>query len=813
MTLQRLKDRDAFCPDGGANMLYKRRRTTYEAGHMLRRPFVREVLVFVFFLTASIVLTWPEATHLDTSLSDQGDPLLVAFLIDWDCWALTHAPLSIFQAPMYAPAVLPLAFSENFIGQSLFALPFYLSGLTPITIYNICMILGFALAAYGGYVLARVVTGSLPAALLAGLFSAFVSYKFDHLAHLQIIWSGWLSLLLAALLIYWRKPTVKHAVFITAAFVLNGLTNIHYFLFGGLALVLTLLFFALTGPRRDRRFWLHLGGALAVGGVLLLPILIPYKIVSKKYAMTRWEGEAMEGSAQWQDWIMTTPRNVVWGRMVTDDEASAHERRLFPGVFALLIALAALRFTKRERTATSPPPSPDEEVRARRITRWLDGAMVIFAIGAYLGAASRDVHISWHRITLLGYKGGDGPAMLCLIALVIRLAMTGWLRRKVASSRFPLDAWAAALWIAIGVAGSFGMRFFFHAFLFRHLIIYQSIRVPARWAVITYAGLSVWIAIGAAALLANRSVRQRRALVAALFVVMLFDILPRIRYDYGSPPPAPVYKWLKAERSSVKGSILELPMSNYNVPYLYLLGVTQHHLPAMNGSSGFEPPIHRKLREAGEHLQFDDAYLATVEHSGGALIVVHSDWLIMQAGPVKAWLQKEIAAGRLAFVRRFDNAVFGDYVFAVTKNQRDWRLLRGTDAPDPAGNMPDDNLQRFFRDGATYNASMFGRMDEPKYDTEHTRQLTVAGWAVSPYGVRKATVLIHGGEVRFPASFSARDDISRTWPWYPQTPLPAFTAIIPKRPKGIPAETDVQVELVDGRGEVTRFRDSAITWR
>ena len=41
----------------------------------------------------------------------------------------------------------------------------------------------------------------------------------------------------------------------------------------------------------------------------------------------------------------------------------------------------------------------------------------------------------------------------------------------------------------------------------------------------------------------------------------------------------------------------------------------------------------------------------------------------------------------------------------------------------------------------------------------------------------------------------------------------AMPKVIPKRPKGIPAETDVQVELVDGRGEVTRFRDSAITWR
>lgn len=780
---------------------------------MRSRAFLRELLVIVFFLAASIALTWPEASHLDTSVSDQGDPLLVTFLIDWDCWALTHTPLQIFQPPMYSPALMPLAFSENFLGQSLFALPFFLAGLTPIAVYNICMLLGFAFAGYGGYVLARVVTGSTVASLLAGVFSAFLSYKFDHLAHLQIIWTGWLSLLLAALFVYWRKPTLRNAAFLAVAFVMNGLTNIHYFLFGSLALVLTIVLFAIAGERRDRRFWLQLGAALAVGGLLMLPVLIPYKIVSKKYGMARWEGEALGGSAEWQDWIMTTPRNVVWGRSLTDDAASAHERRLFPGVFALLIAFAAIRFTKRRPAAEEAAPPLDDDARRRRWLRVIDVLLVLFAIAAYAGAASRNVRVAWHHVTLLGYRNADFPAMLFLIALIVRITLSGWLRRTIARSRFPLEAWGAALWVLVGLAGSFGMRFFFHTFLFRRLLIYQSIRVPARWAVVAYVGLSVWLAMGVVALLAEKTPRMRRVWTALLFAAMLIDVLPRIRYDYGSPPPGPLYRWLDAERASIKGSILELPMSNYNVPYLYLLGVTEHHLPSMNGQSGFEPPIHAQLRAAGEEGKFDDRYLETIERSGCELVIVHSDWLLLQKEPLKAWLRKQLAAKRLAFVKRFDNAVFGDYVFAVTKNAPGWQRLRGTDMPDPAGNMPDDNLQRFFRDAATYNASTFGRMDEPKYDTEHSPSLTVDGWALSPYGIRSATVLVHGGKVRIPAKLAPRADLTATWPWYTQSPFPWFHVVIPKRPKGIPSETDVQVELVDGRGEVTRFRDAAIVWR
>src|SRR5258707_15820859 len=125
---------------------------------MNRHGIAREVAVFAFFLAAAIALTWPLVTHMSVAVSDAGDPLLVTWILDWDCWALTHAPLHIYQAPMFAPAHLPLAFSENFIGEALTVLPFHMAGLPPTTVYNIAMILGFALSGYGAFLLARLVT-------------------------------------------------------------------------------------------------------------------------------------------------------------------------------------------------------------------------------------------------------------------------------------------------------------------------------------------------------------------------------------------------------------------------------------------------------------------------------------------------------------------------------------------------------------------------------------------------------------------------------------------------------------------------------
>ena len=67
------------------------------------RAVMREAGVFLFYLVLAIVLTWPLTRSISTFVSDLGDPLLNAWILDWDCYALTHAPLHLYDAPIYAP--------------------------------------------------------------------------------------------------------------------------------------------------------------------------------------------------------------------------------------------------------------------------------------------------------------------------------------------------------------------------------------------------------------------------------------------------------------------------------------------------------------------------------------------------------------------------------------------------------------------------------------------------------------------------------------------------------------------------------------
>src|SRR5437667_1922083 len=142
------------------------------------RSALRELALFLFYLTVAIVLTWPLAANLTTAVSDLGDPLLNAWILDWDCYALTHRPLQLFDAPIFYPATFPLAYSEHLFGIALVCLPFYALGLAPLTIHNLAILLGFAFAAYGGSVLARAVTHRFAPSVLAGLLDGFGPYRF-----------------------------------------------------------------------------------------------------------------------------------------------------------------------------------------------------------------------------------------------------------------------------------------------------------------------------------------------------------------------------------------------------------------------------------------------------------------------------------------------------------------------------------------------------------------------------------------------------------------------------------------------------------
>jgi len=290
---------------------------------------LRHICMAVAFIVMSVAMTWPLARNLDRAVSDPGDPYINTWILDWDWWATFRAPLSLFHANAFHPAQYSLAFSENLYGIAVLLFPLRAIGVSALTAYNIALLAGFAFCGFAAYLLGRKLTGSWIAGMAAGVFYAFVPFRFTHLSHVQHIWGGWLPLLLVALLGYARTPTRRRAWIFAAVFVMNGLTNVHYLLFGALASAITAV---LLIPRSQ---WREL--AIATGGALLIlaPFLYPYAAVADMYGMVRPRAEIARFSAHLSDWLP--------GR-VTEPE-----RRLYPGALAYIAALLALFVVRRKK--------------------------------------------------------------------------------------------------------------------------------------------------------------------------------------------------------------------------------------------------------------------------------------------------------------------------------------------------------------------------------------------------------------------------------------------------------------------------------
>jgi hypothetical protein len=760
--------------------------------------------------------------NIERAVSDPGDPLLLTWIMDWTWHAMTTPGTEFWHAPIFHPLRYTIAFSENLLGITFFFLPFFAAGVKPLVIYNLALLAGFAFSGWAAYVLGRLLTGSRAAGVVGGIFFAFVPFRFDHLPHLQHVWSGWLPLALAALVWHGRRPSWKRASLLGAILLVNGLSNGHWLLFGSVAVGLAAILLAmLRGGTLDRRFWLPLLLSLGVTHGILLVVLQPYSIAGELYGLRRWAGQAKAYSAELSDWMIPAKRNRLYGGHTS---FSHPETCLFPGAMVLLLAGGGLLLLRRGELDARGACVPDERAgemsdeRRRVLLRVLDGlCFVSFALMCFdlADRAGDDAVVeTWRRAAL--------PAVVLVSAAFARLWIAwprAWDRRALPSlgaelrgSRLGLELQLCVFWAIVGVVGSLGMNSFFHQFLFTQIESFRSLRVPARWSMIAYVGLAGLAAAGALAL-AKRFRESRRPFVfVALALVLLLELraAPIRWYFFDTKAPA-VYEWLAT--APVSGAVLELPIAQYGWgEYVYLFRQITHRKPILNGISGYPSKFHDRIREAMAETPVTGDLFDELEKAGCTLLIVHNDRF--DAPPnLRRWLKQGLETGRLSFVRRFDHGAGGDWVFALVGTEKQLGALRAPEVADPAGRTPSENARIFLdENGRTYNASTFIWLDMPRYGDELTGEMTVSGWALSPYDVKDVRLWFGNRAHSLPVERFAWPRLHELVPWYPQTLRPGFKAVFPTRPDELDMDTDLRIEVVDGRGETTAYDHVFFRW-
>jgi len=151
-----------------------------------RRPTTgRPWLAAAAYTVIALAGTWPLARGLASDVAwVLGDSVLVMWVLTWShtqLLAILGGDLAristFFDANIFHPAPLTLAYSEPFLAQSLQSLPLYALTGNPILVYNVLYLSTFVLSGLGMYLFVRALTGRDLAAFVAGALFAFAPYR------------------------------------------------------------------------------------------------------------------------------------------------------------------------------------------------------------------------------------------------------------------------------------------------------------------------------------------------------------------------------------------------------------------------------------------------------------------------------------------------------------------------------------------------------------------------------------------------------------------------------------------------------------
>ena len=634
--------------------------------------------VALLFTTVAIAFTWPLAANFTTKTpADLGDPLFICWVLMWTGGQTLrflsgdwHALADYWNANIFYPETLTLAYSEHFTGQMLQILPVFAATGNIVLCYNLLFLSTYVLSGLGMYLLVRELTGNPLAGVLAGVAFAFAPYRADQIPHLQVLSSQWMPLALYGFRRYFTTLRTRPLIGASAALVMQVLSCGYYFFFF-VPVAAAYCLYELVARRllTTRRVLISVVLAGTVTLTCVLPFLLPYsRLRAQQHIGQREMAELVEFSADTYAFA-TASEHLAFQTVKALPKA---EGQAFVGFAVLLFALigvaTGVRTARRDAIAQGVP--------AEALWRRIGGGIALAASGvfavAFLSMAVRgkfQIHALGDTIRLR-----DATAILIKLAACLGVAML-LLRRLRISLTSPRGSFLMFCLLALISTAFFTLgpsmmvkRAVIGAgpYLLLYLYVpgFDGLRVPARFLMVTLVFLSVLAGLGAASLL-NRWRRAGSVLVAAGIVAICLEgwmapvelsrrIWPGIHYvfaDFEAPSASTlgaVYSRLRDEPNSA--AVVEFPFGepSFDVRSVYMAGF--HRKRLVNGYSGFFP---QSFRDNFDALAWDPAdrarAWATLNRLGVTHVVVHEGLYFDEHGPgISAWLRtmgaRELAA-------------------------------------------------------------------------------------------------------------------------------------------------------------------------
>ena len=552
------------------------------------------------YAVLTIGLTWPVAAGLARDVpSDLGDPLLNAWILAWDA---THLGQRWWNANIFHPHPLALAYSEHLLPQAIQILPFYAATKNPILCYNLVFLSTFSLSGLGMFLFARELTGNRAAAFVAGLAYAFAPYRIASLPHLHVLSSAWMPFALFGFRRYFETGRARPLAGGSLAWILQNLSS-GYYLFYFSPVVLIYMAWELTIRRRwlDARTMARLAIAVVAVGGATASLAVPYFQLRQLGFGPRALVDVEQYSADVYAYLTADPKLRVWGSIARGWDKQ--EGALFPGLTIVVLSVVGVT---RSLQANGDDRRHSVEGRTLRAA-----AVVFFAAACALLVA---LLLGWSvRSPMLKITSVSRLLALTIIAGALVLAVSTDVRRR-------LGAWLASpvavllLVTILAIVMSFGpdihsrgrqiAEWSLYEPLYRHVPGFDGLRVPARFGMI--------VALGLAALGAYGVRRPRSAvIVGALIVIESLAIpLPINENDtnykqahlaplpgrVSAPDVAALYQFIAGLPEPC--AIVELPLGEPAFDVRYVFYSTLHWKRIVNGYSGGAPVEYETLNSS-----------------------------------------------------------------------------------------------------------------------------------------------------------------------------------------------------------------------
>jgi hypothetical protein len=629
------------------------------------------------YVVITLAMTWPLARGLARDVAwDLGDPVLNMWILAWD-FAQMRAVLSgdlshlatFFDANIFHPAPLTLAYSEHLLPQALQAFPLYALTGNVILCYNLLFLSTFALSGLGMYLLVRELTGNTLAAFVGGLLFAFAPYRIPQSSHLQVLSSQWMPFAFYGIRRYFATGRRRALAGATAAVIAEALSCGYYLLYFS-PFVAGYVLWELWRERRwrDRRAVIDLTAAAGVVVCVVAPFVLPYLIANESLQLSRSLAEATRLSADVYSYLTASELERFWGRHLAQVFPKP-EGELFPGLITVCLALVGLLWGASPGNAGAAAEASDPGQTARW-RAWLIAASsalaVIYAVATVVAVVFRRVTID---LWLFEARLGNVTQLLlrAAAASVLLLALSPATRRR-ARAFFRSQGWFAAAfvtaaWLSLGPAPRVLGRPLDLASPYRLLWDYlpgfEGLRVPARFAMIATLMLAVLGGYGAAAI-----ARRPRGRIAVMILAVAFLLeagatpfvvngatpvrgfnTPEARLYTGRHTPA-VYAAVANTPSTAV--LAELPLGQTDFDLRAMFYSTTHWRRLVNGYSGFFPPHYRRAAVAiGELPRHARVSFETLRDLGTTHVIVHERAFLDTEGPATTGALRGLGAREL----------------------------------------------------------------------------------------------------------------------------------------------------------------------